>query len=76
MKSLNLSSIYKISIVLLLLSILVLLIFQLTDKPVESRTEQSEIGRYKEVRIPYHNMSGQIEEDIKILDTKTGRYVQ
>ena len=53
-----------------------LLIFQLTDKPVESRTEQSEIGRYKEVRIPYHNMSGQIEEDIKILDTKTGRYVQ
>ena len=76
MKNLNLGSIYKISIVLLLLSILVLLIFQLTQTPAEIKTEQSEIGRYKEIRQPLYDRSGDIYgEKILILDTKTGNYV-
>lgn len=67
MKSLNFNSLYKTAVVVLLLIIAIFLTLQFFSK--------SEIGRYKEVRIPKHSRGEQIGEDVKILDTKTGNYV-
>lgn len=76
MKTLNFSSIYKYTVVVLLLTILIFLIIDVFQTPEESKSEQSEIGRYKEIRMPEYDFRGVIVgEQIKILDTKTGNYV-
>lgn len=77
MSKLNLNLVYKAIILILLFSILALLIFQSNENEVTLRDDSSQIGRYKEVRIPIYNFNGdKTSEEVKILDTQTGLYVE
>ena len=77
MSKLNLNLVYKAIILILLLSILALLIFQSNENEVTLRDDSSQIGRYKEVKIPIYNFNGdKTSEEVKILDTQTGLYVE
>jgi hypothetical protein len=77
MSKLNLNLVYKAIILILLLSILALLIFQSNENEVTLSNDSSHIGRYKEVKIPIYNFNGdKTSEEVKILDTQTGLYVE
>jgi hypothetical protein len=77
MNKINLNLIYKAIILILLFSILALLIIQSNENTDPINKESSQIGRYKEVRIPIYNFNGEkTSEDVKILDTETGLYVE
>jgi hypothetical protein len=77
MNKINLNLVYKAIILILLFSILALLILQSNENNDPPSKESSQIGRYKEVRIPIYNFNGEkTSENVKILDTKTGLYVE
>lgn len=77
MNKINLNLVYKAIILILLFSILALLIIQSNENTDPINKESSQIGRYKEVRIPIYNFNGEkTSEDVKILDTETGLYVE
>jgi hypothetical protein len=77
MNKINLNLAYKMIILILLFSILALLIVQSNENNDPPYKESSQIGRYKEVRIPHYNFNGEkTSEDVKILDTETGLYVE
>ena len=77
MNKINLNLVYKAIILILLFSILALLIIQSNENTDPINKESSQIGRYKEVRIPIYNFNGEkTSEDVKILDTESGLYVE
>ncbi|MEY5001234.1 MAG: hypothetical protein RLZZ211_1270 [Bacteroidota bacterium] len=77
MNKINLNLAYKAIILIILFSILALLIIQSNENTDPVNKESSQIGRYKEVRIPIYNLNGEkISEDVKILDTETGLYIE
>jgi hypothetical protein len=74
MKKINFEVIFKSVVLIQLTIILLLLLFPSNDNT--EIYESNENGRYKEVKSKRYNYRGQeTGEDVRILDTQTGEYV-
>jgi hypothetical protein len=77
MKKINFELIFKILVLVQLSTIIMILIFAKVSDESETLIEPNEIGRYKEIKTKEFNLRGEeIGETVRILDTKTGQYVQ
>ena len=74
MKKINFELIFKIIVLIQLTIILLLLLFPSNDDT--EVYESNENGRYKEVKSKRYNYRGEeMGEEVQILDTQTGQYV-
>jgi len=77
MKKINFDIVFKI---LVLIQLTLILVFTLlNDSPNYSQqlVEPNENGRYKEIKTKRFNIRGEeIDEQVRILDTQTGEYVE
>ena len=74
MKKINFESVFKIVVLVQLTIILVVLL--LPSEEITEFSEPNEIGRYKDVKFKsYDRWKGGEVEYVRILDTKTGKYV-
>jgi hypothetical protein len=74
MKKINFELIFKIIVLIQLTIILLLLLF-----PSNENTEiyeSNENGRYKEVKTKNYYNGHETDETVRILDTKTGEFVE
>jgi hypothetical protein len=75
MKKINFELIFKIIVLIELTIILLLLLFQSNDNT--EINESNEIGRYKEIKRKRASSFGKdMGEEVQILDTQTGKYVE
>ena len=77
MKKFNFDIVFKIIVLIQLTLILVFTL--LNDSPDYSQqvVEPNENGRYKEIKTKRFNIRGEeIDEQVRILDTQTGEYVE
>jgi hypothetical protein len=76
MKKISFDVVFKI-IVLLLLSIILIICSNKSESISESSTYQhqapAEVGRYKEIKVKTNGRFGGVDEEVLILDTKTGK---
>jgi len=73
MKKITFDVVFKI-VVLLLLSIILIICFEISESKSDSsyyQPEPTEVGRYKEIKVKKTGFGGEREE-VLILDTKTG----
>ncbi len=77
MKKINFEIVFKIIVLIQLTSILLIILFRDSSNSTQLAVEPNEIGRFKEIRIKqFNSFSGkEIGETVRILDTKTGEYV-
>ncbi len=80
MKKINFEIAFKITVLIQLTLILLIILFRDSSNDsqvtVES-VEPNEIGRFKEIKTKHFNYKGEeMSEDVRILDTKTGEYVE
>jgi hypothetical protein len=77
MKKINFDLIFKIIVLIQLTIILIMLISSSHTNIPQTIIEPNEIGRYKEIKVKTYSGFGNRgeREDIKILDTKTGEFV-
>ena len=66
--------IYKIIVIVLLIIILTINIQHDDTSSTSINDDSKEKGRYKEVKIKKRTSDGSEYEDVRILDTETGRY--
>jgi hypothetical protein len=77
MKKINFELIFKILVLVQLSTIIMILIFAKVSDESTKLIEPNEIGRYKEIKTKEFNFKGEeTGETVRILDTKTGQYVQ
>lgn len=75
MKKINFELIFKIIVLTQLTIILFLLLFPSNDS--KDINESNEIGRYKEIKIKRASSYGKdMGEEVRILDTQTGEFVE
>jgi len=85
MKKINFDLIFKIIVLIQLTIILIMLISSSHTNIPQTIIEPNEIGRYKEIKVKHRTGSkgggffssgeGEEQEDVRILDTQTGKFV-
>ena len=76
MKKINFELIFKIIVLIQLTIILIILISNPNSNNSNTLVEPNEVGRYKEIKIKCAPQFGGALEQVRILDTKTGQYVE
>lgn len=74
MKKINFDIVFKIIVLLFLTTILWNQINSSTQTNTDNISNQN--GRYKEVKIKTYGYGGREEEEVRVLDTQTGLYVE
>jgi hypothetical protein len=73
MKKINFEIVFKIIVLIQLTLILLISLFRDSSNNSQVAVEPNEIGRYKEIKRIGSGFGG--KEEVYILDTKTGKYV-
>ncbi len=77
MKKINFEKTFKISVIIQLTLLILVNFLNYLSFNSQQDSEAYEIGRYKEVKIKRFNIRGEeIDENVRILDTKIGKYVE
>lgn len=75
MKKINFDIIFKIIVLIELTVILIIAFFDYSSNDSQLVVAPNEIGRFKDVKLKKINGFGTEVESVRILDTKTGEYV-
>ena len=77
MKKINFDIVFKIIVLIQLTLILVFTLLNDSRNYSQQLVEPNENGRYKEIKTKRFNIRGEeINEQVRILDTQTGEYVE
>jgi len=76
MKKINFEIVFKIIVLIQLTLILLISLFRDSSNNSQVAVEPNEIGRYKEIKRIGSGFGGKEREEVYILDTKTGKYVE
>ena len=76
MKKINFELLFKIIVIVQLTTIILMLIYSTDSSESTTLVDPNEFGRYKEIKTKTFYYGRETGEIVRILDTKTGKYVK